>query len=74
MNCEFKRKLPIPKKVKAMYPVTDKMREDFEERDVEIKKVLSAWEYLVMTWNLNNSIMNIDANIPMPDYVNMSNQ
>ena len=37
MNCEFKRKLPIPKKVKAMYPVTDKMREDFEARDVEIK-------------------------------------
>ena len=42
MNCEFKRKLPIPKKVKAMYPVTDKMREDFEKRDVEIKKVLSG--------------------------------
>ena len=42
MNCEFKRKLPIPKKVKAMYPVTDKMREDFEARDVEIKKVLSG--------------------------------
>ena len=40
MNCEFKRKLPIPKKVKAMYPVTDKMREDFETRDAEIKKVL----------------------------------
>ena len=42
MNCEFKRKLPIPKKVKAMYPVTDKMREDFEKRDAEIKKVLSG--------------------------------
>ena len=42
MNCEFKRKLPIPKKVKAMYPVTDKMREDFETRDAEIKKVLSG--------------------------------
>lgn len=40
----------------------------------KIKKGLSAWEYLVMTWNLNNSIVNIDANIPMPDYVNMSNQ
>ena len=42
MNCEFKRKLPIPKKIKAMYPVTDKMREDFEKRDDEIKKVLSG--------------------------------
>ena len=40
----------------------------------KIKKGLSAWEYLVMTWNLNNSIVNIDANIPMPDYINMSNQ
>ena len=42
MSCEFKRKLPIPKKIKAMYPVTDKMREDFETRDAEIKKVLSG--------------------------------
>ena len=42
MNCEFKRKLPIPKKIKEMHPVTDKMREDFEKRDVEIKKVLSG--------------------------------
>lgn len=42
MNCEFKRKLPIPKEIKEIYPVTDKMREDFEKRDVEIKKVLSG--------------------------------
>lgn len=37
----------------------------------EIKKGLSAWEYLVMTWNMNNSKMNIDANTPMPDYNNL---
>lgn len=37
----------------------------------EIKKGLSAWEYLVMTWNMNNSKMNIDTNTPMPDYNNI---
>ena len=42
MNCEFKRKLPIPKEVKEMYPVTEKMKVDFERRDAEIKKVLSG--------------------------------
>lgn len=42
MNCEFKRKLPIPKEVKEMYPVTAKMQEDFTARDIEIKKVLSG--------------------------------
>ena len=42
MNCEFKRKLPIPMAVKEMYPVTDKMKEDFHRRDAEIKKVLAG--------------------------------
>ena len=42
MNCEFKRKLPIPMEVKEMYPVTNRMREIYEKRDVEIKKVLSG--------------------------------
>ena len=42
MNCNFKRKLPIPKEIKEMYPVTAEMEKTFEERDVEIKKVLSG--------------------------------
>ncbi len=42
MNCEFKRKLPIPKKIKEMYPVTAEMQKNFEKRDMEIKKVLSG--------------------------------
>ena len=42
MNCEFKRKLPIPMELKKQYPVTEKMQEDFQARDVEIKKVLSG--------------------------------
>ena len=25
MNCEFKRKLPIPMEVKEMYPITSEM-------------------------------------------------
>ncbi len=42
MNCEFKRKLPIPKKLKEMYPMTPEMQRNFQERDLEIKKVLSG--------------------------------
>lgn len=42
MNCEFKRKLPIPMEVKEKYPLTAEMKLVKEERDVEIKKVLSG--------------------------------
>ena len=42
MNCEFKRKLPIPMEVKEMYPVTAEMQNNFEKRDIEIKKVLAG--------------------------------
>lgn len=42
MNCEFKRKLPIPKEIKAMYPMTAEMEAQFQKRDAEIKKVLSG--------------------------------
>ena len=42
MNCEFKRKLPIPMEIKEMYPVTAEMQRIKEERDIEIKKVLSG--------------------------------
>ncbi len=42
MNCEFKRKLPIPMEVKEMYPMTADMQKNFEERDIEIKKVLAG--------------------------------
>ncbi len=42
MNCDFKRKLPIPMEVKEMYPVTAEMQKTFEERDIEIKKVLAG--------------------------------
>ena len=42
MNCDFKRKLPIPMEVKEMYPMTLEMQHIFQERDLEIKKVLSG--------------------------------
>ena len=42
MNCEFKRKLPIPMEVKEKYPLTEEMKLVKEERDAEIKKVLSG--------------------------------
>lgn len=39
MNCEFKRKLPLPVEIKEMYPLTDDMKKIKEERDAEIAKV-----------------------------------
>ena len=42
MNCEFKRKLPIPMEVKERYPITSEMERIKEKRDIEIKKVLSG--------------------------------
>ncbi len=39
MNCEFKRKLPLPVEIKEMYPVTEEMKKIKEERDAEIAKV-----------------------------------
>lgn len=42
MNCEFKRKLPIPMEVKEKYPLTEEMKLVKEKRDTEIKKVLSG--------------------------------
>ena len=36
------------------------------------KRGLSNWEYLVTTWNYNNSGMNIDEDIPMPDYTKLN--
>ena len=39
MNLEFIRKMPIPREIKALYPITDKMAEIKAARDSEIKKV-----------------------------------
>lgn len=42
MNCEFKRKLPIPMEIKEKYPINAEMQAVKESRDIEIKKVLSG--------------------------------
>ncbi len=42
MNCEFKRKLPIPMDIKELYPMTFEMQQTWEKRNREIKKVLSG--------------------------------
>ena len=41
MNCDFKRKLPIPMEVKERYPITAEMEKNRDARDIEIKKVLT---------------------------------
>lgn len=42
MNMNFKRKLPIPKEIKAQYPLTEEMEKIKEKRDKEIKDILSG--------------------------------
>ena len=42
MNCEFKRKLPIPMEIKELHPMTFEMQKTWEERDKAIKRVLSG--------------------------------
>ena len=42
MNCEFKRKLPLPVELKEMYPITPEMQVVKDQRDTEIKKVLAG--------------------------------
>lgn len=42
MNMDFKRKLPIPKEVKALYPVTPAMEQVKAQRDAEIKAIFTG--------------------------------
>ncbi len=42
MNMEFLRKLPIPKDIKAQYPVTDALAAVKAERDAEIRRVFTG--------------------------------
>ena len=42
MNMDFKRKLTIPNDLKQEYPVTKEMAAVFEQRDRELKEILSG--------------------------------
>lgn len=42
MGMEFARKLTIPKEVKEMYPLTEEMRQTFNRRQEEIRKIFSG--------------------------------
>ena len=39
MNMQFKRKLPIPKEIKEMYPLTDALAARKAARDAQIKGI-----------------------------------
>lgn len=41
MNCEFKRKLPVPMEIKEQFPITKEMQQTKDERDQMIRDVLS---------------------------------
>lgn len=42
MNMEFFRKLPTPKEIKEMYPLTPKMEETKKKNDISIKKIIDG--------------------------------
>ena len=42
MNMEFCRKLPVPKDIKAEYPVSEEMSKLKQERDAEIKSIFAG--------------------------------
>ncbi|MBQ3107665.1 MAG: 3-deoxy-7-phosphoheptulonate synthase, partial [Firmicutes bacterium] len=42
MNMLFERKLPIPMEVKEMYPLSGDLSKIFDERDAEIKNIISG--------------------------------
>lgn len=42
MNMEFKRKLPTPQTIKAMYPVSEQLAQQKEENDRQIQAVLTG--------------------------------
>jgi 3-deoxy-7-phosphoheptulonate synthase len=42
MNMDFERKLAIPAEVKEMYPLTGEMARCFQERDTQLKNILSG--------------------------------
>lgn len=42
MGMDFSRKLPIPKEIKAQFPLNEKLKETKEKRDEEIRKVFTG--------------------------------
>ena len=44
MNMIFYRKLPIPKEVKAQFPLTEEMKKCKEKRDEEDKRINMTYE------------------------------
>ena len=42
MNMDFKRKLPIPKEIKAQYPVTEELAKVKQQRDQDIKAIFTG--------------------------------
>ena len=42
MNMKFKRKLPIPQDIKAMYPISQEGAAIRKENDEELKKIIDG--------------------------------
>ena len=42
MNMNFKRKLPVPKELKAEYPITEEMGEIVKKRDKAVSDIITG--------------------------------
>ena len=45
MNMDFKRKLPTPKEIKEMYPISDELLAVKEKNDKEIQAIFTGESY-----------------------------
>ncbi len=66
MNMTFKRKLPIPKEIKEMYPMTDALAAIKAERDAQIKGIFTGENDKLL---LIIGPCSADAEAPVLDYV-----
>ncbi len=66
MNMEFKRKLPIPKEIKEMYPMTDALAAVKARRDAQIKAIFAGESDKLL---LVIGPCSADAEAPVLDYV-----
>ncbi len=66
MNMQFKRKLPIPKEIKEMYPLTDALAAHKAARDAQIKGIFTGENDKLL---LVIGPCSADAEAPVLDYV-----
>ena len=61
MNMNFIRKLPTPKEIKELYPLSDELRKIKENNDIEIQKIFkfSKFFFIFVQYFYKNITSNI---------------